>query len=644
MMRNQGYSREVRYVSVLVAALAMLAVSCNLYYGKGEDKSCESRTHDDLPDIGISRPLDFGPTVKADDPVPPLSGGTLALTPDDSMVVVADADRDQVYLALLGEPDGTFPPEPPQTQLVATIALNQGDEPGRVIVDNAQRAHVALRRGGAVATIDLTNREIIGRRDVCAAPRGLAFDEQNDLVHVACYGGQLIAMKPATGEVVSSQELETGLRDVVLDSNHIYVTVFRTAEVIVLDRQARTLVERMRPPVLDTVEFDSETGEERRVVFEPGVAWRTLAGPDGGVVMLHQRARKGKIPIIQPGGYGGDGCSGGVVHGAITTLKPGQSQLPAMAMSMAVLPVDFALVANGQQSVVVASGNGDSSRIVQPPLFRVDTNQVHRPFECFFGDDSGFRRDFGQPVAVVATADDVLVVQSREPAYLSISRGEEWYVSRLDLSTTSRRDTGYDLFHLNAGGNIACASCHPTGADDARVWEFECIGPRRTQSLQFGLLGTEPFHWDGDMDDLSKLMNEVFVGRMSGGQPDKAQVDALGSWLDTLRTPPQSPPHDQSAVDRGRQVFQSPTVGCQACHSGAKFTDNRSYDVGTGGKFQVPSLTGLANRGPYIHTGCAKTLRERFTNPTCGGGDKHGVVSHLTDKELNDLIAYLETL
>lgn len=59
--------------------------------------------------------------------------------------------------------------------------------------------------------------------------------------------------------------------------------------------------------------------------------------------------------------------------------------------------------------------------------------------------------------------------------------------------------------------------------------------------------------------------------------------------------------------------------------------------------FQVPSLLGLASRAPYLHTGCAKTLRDRF-KPECGGADAHGQTSHLSVAQLDDLAVYLETL
>jgi hypothetical protein len=71
-------------------------------------------------------------------------------------------------------------------------------------------------------------------------------------------------------------------------------------------------------------------------------------------------------------------------------------------------------------------------------------------------------------------------------------------------------------------------------------------------------------------------------------------------------------------------------------------TNNTPVDVGTGGEFQVPSLIGVGYRAPFIHTGCAKTLRDRF-DPECGG-DKHGNTKDLSDAQIDDLTAYLESL
>jgi cytochrome c peroxidase len=96
------------------------------------------------------------------------------------------------------------------------------------------------------------------------------------------------------------------------------------------------------------------------------------------------------------------------------------------------------------------------------------------------------------------------------------------------------------------------------------------------------------------------------------------------------------------AAARGQALFARADVACASCHGGAHFTNNQSVEVGTRGTFQVPSLLGLRWRAPYMHDGCAPTLRDRFG--ACGGGDRHGRTSMLTRDQLDDLTAYLETL
>jgi len=43
-----------------------------------------------------------------------------------------------------------------------------------------------------------------------------------------------------------------------------------------------------------------------------------------------------------------------------------------------------------------------------------------------------------------------------------------------------------------------------------------------------------------------------------------------------------------------------------------------------------------------MHDGCAATLRDRFG--ACGGGELHGHTSQLTPAQIDDLVAYLESL
>jgi mono/diheme cytochrome c family protein len=205
-----------------------------------------------------------------------------------------------------------------------------------------------------------------------------------------------------------------------------------------------------------------------------------------------------------------------------------------------------------------------------------------------------------------------------------------------------RKHTGHELFHLATVGGIACASCHPEGQDDGQVWNFASLGSRRTQSLAGGILGTEPFHWNGDMTDFNMLAADVFGRRMSGPSVQPGHTASLLKWIDKIPRLASPAASDEAAAARGQALFNDPVVACGSCHSGTRFTNNTTVAVNTGGAFQVPSLLGIAWRAPYMHQGCAATLNDRFGS--CGGGDSHGKTSHLTPEQRADLVVYLETL
>jgi mono/diheme cytochrome c family protein len=297
----------------------------------------------------------------------------------------------------------------------------------------------------------------------------------------------------------------------------------------------------------------------------------------------------------------------------------------------------------GPSMVGVDGGAGAPSS--DPTVPSTDPAPAPSPFPSTCGNIDGSQptdpsvpQVVGEPIAVAFAGDGSVVVQSREPALLELPGG-----GPITLSTESRSDTGHAIFHANAGGFVACASCHAEGNEDGRIWTFACEGARRTQSLQVGLKGTEPFHWGGDERDFSQLVQDVFVGRMSGPQLQAEQVTATLGWIDAQPRRTKTLPTDTAAIARGRALFNDPThAACATCHTGAALTNNQTVDVGTGGTFQVPSLVGISTRGPFLHNGCAETLRDRFGS--CGGGDRHGVTSNLTSGQIDDLVTFLQTL
>jgi cytochrome c peroxidase len=211
----------------------------------------------------------------------------------------------------------------------------------------------------------------------------------------------------------------------------------------------------------------------------------------------------------------------------------------------------------------------------------------------------------------------------------------------IPLPGESRRDSGHELFHAAPSAGIACASCHPEGREDGRVWMFDGIGARRTQSVAGGVLRSGHLHWAGDLANFDALINEVLVSRMQHALPGPNHAHAFASWLDALPAPKASPATDASAVARGSVLFHDEVVGCATCHGGPRLTTGATVAVGTGAAFKIPSLVGIAARAPFMHDGCAATLGDRFGS--CGGS-KHGATAALKPDQVSDLVAYMETL
>jgi hypothetical protein len=531
--------------------------------------------------------------------------------------IAADPDRDLVSIVDLDT-----------RARRATVRLADGDEPGRVVEGGASLVHVALRSGGAIATIDPATGMIVRRVPVCAAPRGLAYDAGAALLHVACADGRLVSLD-AEGVVTRTVTLERDLRDVVvLADGRLVVSTFRSATAFVVTK-AGAIAQRWRPSARP------RRGPTGLQTMSPAVAWRMAPAPDGAVVMLHQRGVDDPV-VAGPGGYSSGAPCGSIVESAVTVVAPGRTAASTPGLGLATLAVDVAVSPDGERVAVASPGNAPTKtpQVTIMPLAQATADGP----ECTMPSTVMAGTGGDELVAVSFTRDGSVVAQSREPAALVFQDG-----GRVSLSTDSVADTGHRLFHANAGGGIACASCHPEGGDDGRVWSFSCAGPRRTQVIRGGLKGTEPFHWEGDMPDFSSLVHAVFEGRMSGPTLTTPQSSALLGWLDGLPALPNPTPRT-AAVARGDSLFHSVDVGCATCHNGARFTNNATVDVGVGGmKTQVPSLRGVVWRAPFLHTGCAKTLRDRF-DPACGGGDKHGRTSQLTPAQLDDLVAYLETL
>lgn len=585
-------------------------------------------------------------------PPPPIAGGTLLITRGALRVVAADPDTDRVHIAGIGDfPGCDGCAEAPK--LMATVQLDRGEEPGRLAEDAYGRVHVVLRRGGAIATIEVATGELLARRPVCSAPRGIAYDESEALLHVACASGELVSLSPLSGEVSRRIPLDVDLRDVVVVPDGLIVSRFKTAQLLHVDHDGNVIA-RMAPKGIQRATIDGSDANPDPL--EPAVAWR-MVPVQGGVAMLHQYGLARPIDV-SAGGFAtsppyaarANARCGGIVAQAVSSYVPGGQLEMGFPLPVTALSVDVSVSTDGQWLAVAHAGaNKDRVTVYRTEYLPTKGRAV---VSCV--NDEGRLVVRGQPVALsivpgsvpapIATT-DWLVVQTRAPASLSFYQGFTAARTTLALDGPETPDEAHALFHVDGGGGIACAQCHPEGGEDGRVWKFLPFGDRRTQAPNVGLEGTEPFHWSGNLADVRALVDEVFVRRMGGTPRPQSTVEHLERWLYSLRPPAPIVDPASAAAVRGKAIFESREVGCTNCHAGAGVAKNTNEDVGVASPetFQIPSLRGVGYRAPFLHNGCAATLRDRF-DPSCGGGDRHGTTSGLSPAEIDDLIAYVSSL
>jgi DNA-binding beta-propeller fold protein YncE/mono/diheme cytochrome c family protein len=284
--------------------------------------------------------------------------------------------------------------------------------------------------------------------------------------------------------------------------------------------------------------------------------------------------------------------------------------------------------------------------------------------------DTGDFASFPEPIARIP-------IPSSEPLPGNILLGKQLFNDSFDLRLTK------DAY-------IACAHCHLDGESDLRTWDFTDRGEglRNTISLEGRAgMGDGPLHWSANFDEVHDFENDIrfeFLG--DGLMTDDAfeqgtrsdplgdpkagasdDLDALAAYVTSLRDVPKSPHRkaDGSLTDaavRGKTIFESTEAGCTDCHTGERLTDSQFlpsgeplvHDVGTQGAgsgqrlgatltgIDTPTLHGLWNSAPYLHDGSAPTLRDVMT--TANPDDEHGKTSHLSEAQVDDLVAYLRSL
>ncbi|HEY1381764.1 MAG TPA: cytochrome c peroxidase, partial [Gemmataceae bacterium] len=335
----------------------------------------------------------------------------------------------------------------------------------------------------------------------------------------------------------------------------------------------------------------------------------------------------GSVAVARTGGFSGalGFAGGGAAHelsGSLDTGRVGAAD-----------PADAVWSASAQTLFVSAAGSDVVLSLKAKPLSAALQEVVDRPTPppAQFG-WSGFG-GFVAPrleVAYRSRVPGVLRTQSN-PRRLALSDDGRTLVAANTLSdsltviavdgSTSRvvkhiplggppagpARRGEILFHssrMTFNGRFSCASCHPGGGSDGRVWDTpaENPGPRRTKPL-FGVADTAPYGWHGDSPTLADRVRKT-LGRLHRRTPSPAQVTDLVAYLESLPAPAAKPIPEEKREQacRGRELFEG-KGRCARCHSGDSLQDGELHDVGYGGPFRTPSLRGVSVRRPLLHDG-----------------------------------------
>jgi cytochrome c peroxidase len=214
----------------------------------------------------------------------------------------------------------------------------------------------------------------------------------------------------------------------------------------------------------------------------------------------------------------------------------------------------------------------------------------------------------------------------------------------------------YNDARLSGDGNFSCASCHlSTGHTNNKTYDgldVVAVGDpngRSTPTL-WGAGQRTVYGWEGTAPMLEESIRGIIVNRMKGADPSKETLSALAAFVRSLPYPKNWQLDDDApiaaatdAVKRGFALFTS-DGGCNTCHVLPSLDKPNVEDVGTGGRFKVPSLRAVASTAPYFHDGRTTSLRDAVKFMWDVYAKKMNTGRVPTDAELDDLVAYVSAL
>ena len=617
-------------------------------------------------------------TLSPPTPVRPRKSGPIALSSDDTLLVVANPDSDSITFVDTGD--------------LSTVEVDVCDEPHNLAwtPDDAE-VLVSCFGSDEVWAVD-TGGDLIASAPTGRQPFGLV-SRPDGSVLVANYGAGTVGLFDASLSAETTIEVQAGPRAIAIsgDGTSAFVTHFLTtgasATVTRLDLSSDDVAAEI--PLAE--DPGPDTASSGRGV--PNLLAAVAIDPAGQTVWTGAiKANTGRGPALD----GQDLHPRNRLRGVFAPIS----------MAEGLENLELRIDTNDADSVsaIAFSPRGRFAYLTHQGAARLSVYDI--PTAALVDTSDGTAVNIESRVDTGAAPQGIVVSSDGSVAYVAniLSRS----ISVFDASdprAPTLRDTvqvteepldpqvawGKQLFFasrepIHSDQNyIACASCHPDGGQDGRVWDFTQFGEglRNTIDLR-GRSGTGhgPVHWTANFDEIQDFENDIVggfggSGLLRSGSPHAPlddpnagrsdALDALALYVSSLQTFPESPHRAAdgeltAAALRGKDIFFREDTRCAECHAPPRFTDSEltddpadfvRHDVGTRGPgsgsalggeligFDTPTLLGVWATAPYLHDGSASTLHDVLAR---NENDEHGVTSQLAADEIDDLVAYLLSL